>query len=57
MAEEQNSTPPTEERELGFDQVLERLHKIVTRIEQGNLPLEQALSLFEDCLLYTSRCV
>ena len=55
MAEEQNSTPPTEERELGFDQVLERLHKIVTRIEQGNLPLEQALSLFEDGVRLSRR--
>ncbi len=55
MAEEPNSTPPTEERELGFDQVLERLHKIVTRIEQGNLPLEQALSLFEDGVRLSRR--
>ena len=55
MAEEQTTTPPTDERELGFDQVLERLHKIVTRIEQGNLPLEQALSLFEDGVRLSRR--
>ena len=55
MAKGPNSTPPTEERELGFDQVLERLHKIVTRIEQGNLPLEQALSLFEDGVRLSRR--
>ena len=55
MAEEPNTTVPVEERELGFDQVLERLHKIVTRIEQGNLPLEQALSLFEDGVRLSRR--
>ena len=59
MPEEQTvSSPPTapvEERELGFDQVLERLHKIVTRIEQGSLPLEQALQLFEDGVRLSRR--
>ena len=33
---------------LGFDQVLDRLRQIVTRLEQGNLPLEQALQAFEE---------
>jgi len=47
--------PPLDERELGFDQVLERLHKIVTRIEQGSLPLEQALQLFEDGVRLSRR--
>ncbi len=55
MAEEQIANPPSDERELGFDQVLERLHKIVSRIEQGNLPLEQALSLFEDGVRLSRR--
>lgn len=55
MAEEQQVVSPPDERELGFDQVLDRLHKIVTRIEQGNLPLEQALSLFEDGVRLSRR--
>lgn len=38
---------PGEERP-GFDQVLERLRQIVARLEQGNLPLEQALHAFEE---------
>ncbi len=32
----------------GFDQVLDRLRQIVARLEQGNLPLEQALHAFEE---------
>lgn len=32
----------------GFDQVLDRLRQIVGRLEQGNLPLEQALQAFEE---------
>jgi len=55
VAEEQQTVTPPDERELGFDQVLDRLHKIVTRIEQGNLPLEQALSLFEDGVRLSRR--
>ncbi len=55
MPEEQTMSSPPDERELGFDQVLDRLHKIVTRIEQGNLPLEQALSLFEDGVRLSRR--
>ena len=55
MPEEQTATPPQDDRELGFDQVLERLHKIVSRIEQGSLPLEQALTLFEDGVRLSRR--
>lgn len=42
------STPAPAEEALGFDQVLERLRSLVGRLEQGNLPLEQALHSFEE---------
>lgn len=45
------ATSPTSastDDKLGFDQVLDRLRQIVTRLEQGNLPLEQALQAFEE---------
>ena len=48
MPEEQNFLSPDSGREPGFDQVLERLQRIVARIEQGNLPLDQALTLYEE---------
>lgn len=43
------------ERELGFDQVLERLRQVVGRLEQGNLSLEQALVAFEDGVRLSRR--
>ena len=41
MSEEPISAEP------GFDELLEELEGIVTRLEQGDLPLEQALERFE----------
>jgi exodeoxyribonuclease VII small subunit len=41
------SSVPADDK-LGFDQVLDRLRQIVARLEQGNLPLEQALQAFEE---------
>lgn len=46
--------PPSENDEnkanepLKFDQVLDELRQIVQKLEQGNLPLEQALKAFEE---------
>lgn len=42
------TSPAAPDDKLGFDQVLERLRLIVARLEQGNLPLEQALQAFEE---------
>jgi exodeoxyribonuclease VII small subunit len=36
------------EPEPGFDEVLTRLRSIVTRLESGELSLEQALAVYED---------
>jgi exodeoxyribonuclease VII small subunit len=45
----QNSPAPAPaDDKPGFDQVLDRLRQIVARLEQGNLPLEQALQAFEE---------
>jgi exodeoxyribonuclease VII small subunit len=41
-------TPTSPDEKPGFDQVLDRLRQIVARLEQGNLPLEQALHAFEE---------
>lgn len=32
---------------LSFEEILERLDQVVTRLEQGDAPLELALSIFE----------
>lgn len=44
---EKSGEKPGDEKP-GFDHVLDRLRQIVARLEQGNLPLEQALHSFEE---------
>ena len=34
--------------ELGFDQILARLREVVTRLESGELSLEQSLVVYEE---------
>jgi exodeoxyribonuclease VII small subunit len=34
--------------ELGFDQILARLREVVTRLESGDLSLEQSLLIYEE---------
>ena len=38
------------EKKLNFEQAMARLEEIVTRLEQGDAPLEEALTLFEEPL-------
>ncbi len=46
---------PAEGEELGFDQLLDRLRQVVQKLEQGNLPLEQALKSFEEGVRLSRR--
>lgn len=39
---------PTEKTELDFETTLQQLEGIVTRLESGSLPLEEALKEFEN---------
>ena len=39
-----------------FEESLERLEKIVDELEKGNVPLEQALKLFEEGMQLSSSC-
>jgi exodeoxyribonuclease VII small subunit len=43
------------QQELGFDQAIERLRQIVSKLEQGSLPLEQALQAFEEGVALARR--
>jgi exodeoxyribonuclease VII small subunit len=45
-ADKPRAAPATDES-LSFEQILERLERVVTALEQGDAPLEQALSTFE----------
>lgn len=39
-----------------FEDCLQRLEKIVDELEKGNVPLEQALKLFEEGMQLSSAC-
>ncbi len=44
MTSPKDSAPPS----LSFEQSMERLTHIVEKLEEGDLPLEQSLALFEE---------
>ncbi|MDD5560258.1 exodeoxyribonuclease VII small subunit [Candidatus Methylomirabilis sp.] len=42
--------------EIRFEEALKQLEAIVTRLEIGDLPLEEALSIFEEGVRLTKLC-
>ena len=44
------------EGEMTYEDSLERLEEIVSRLEKGNLPLDQSLRLFEEGTQLTKVC-
>jgi len=42
--------------ELSFEEALKRLEAIVNRLEEGNLPLEEALQAFEEGVRLARIC-
>lgn len=46
----------TETEKVSFEQAMQRLEAIVGRLEQGELPLDQALSAFEEGVGLVKRC-
>ena len=51
-----NEPNPKPKPELSFEKGLERLDKIVQDLEQGDLPLERALELFEEGMKLSGNC-
>jgi len=49
-----SQTPKPEE--MTFEQALARLREINTQFEEGDLPLEKALALYQEGLALTKRC-
>ena len=43
------------DEDISFDQVLDRLRQVVQRLEQGSLPLDQALVAFEEGVRLSRR--
>ena len=44
------------EKSLSFEKSMERLDEIVKQMEQGNVPLENALQLFEEGTKLVQSC-
>ena len=44
------------EKSVSFEKSIERLDAIVRSLEQGNVPLEQALKLFQECTGLVKTC-
>lgn len=42
--------------ELSFEAAMERLDKIVTELESGEIPLEQAIELFQEGMKLSRLC-
>ena len=48
--------PDQDEKPVEFEAALEELEALVTRMEEGELPLEEALRLFERGIRLTRDC-
>ena len=44
------------EKSLDFEQSLQRLDQIVKRMEEGNVPLAEAMKLFEEGTSLSAHC-
>ena len=52
--QQQDARPESEEP--GFEQNIEKLEKVVAQLEQGNLPLDEALRLYEEGIQAYRAC-
>ena len=51
-----DKTPQKKSTEMSFEAALERLEQIVKQLEQGDLPLEGSLELFEEGMRLSGVC-
>lgn len=45
-----------EEKELTFEENLEKLESIVKNLENGNIPLDEAIESFNEAMLLAKKC-
>ena len=55
-AESPTANPPDGTDAVSFEVALDRLEKIVDRLERGELELEEALRVFEEGVALTRQC-
>lgn len=46
----------TDNKELSFEQAMEQLEKIVEQLENGDVPLETAIDLFQEGMKLSQLC-
>lgn len=46
----------SEEKELTFEEAMKQLEEIVEKLEEGNVPLEQAISFFQEGMRLSKWC-
>lgn len=44
------------EQEIGFEQAMDQLESIVAKLESGDVPLEQAIELFQEGMRLSRLC-
>lgn len=53
MSKEQKQT---ELQELSFEQAMDRLESLVAKLESGDVPLEQAIELYQESMKLSQLC-
>lgn len=56
MSEQQTTEAPVDISSLSFDGALVELQRTVSELEQGGLPLERSLALYERGVILHERC-
>ncbi|MBE4910445.1 exodeoxyribonuclease VII small subunit [Cytobacillus suaedae] len=46
----------TEEKQMTFEDAMEKLEEIVERLEEGDVPLEKAISYFQEGMKLSKLC-
>ena len=46
----------TEEKKLSFEEAMEQLESIVDRLEEGDVPLEEAISIYKEGMELSKLC-
>ncbi len=56
MQADEGQAPQAENAELNFEQAMDQLEHIVSELEQGDVPLEKAIDLFQRGMQLSQLC-
>ncbi|ARK31392.1 exodeoxyribonuclease VII small subunit [Halalkalibacter krulwichiae] len=46
----------TDKKELSFEEAMSELERVVEQLEQGDVPLEKAISMFQEGMALSKQC-